>query len=56
MFPLSFVGKAVLTLSHGNAAPESFFSVNNALLANKGKKHCVKNGERSHPHFSSMKN
>jgi len=29
---LSFVGKAALTLSHGNAAPERGFSVNNALL------------------------
>jgi len=29
---LSFVGKAALTLSHGNAAPERGFSVNNALV------------------------
>ena len=29
---LSFVGKAALTLSHGYAAPERGFSVNNALL------------------------
>ena len=29
---LSFVGKAALTLSHGNAAPERGFSANNALV------------------------
>lgn len=29
---LSFVGKAALTLSHGNAAPERGFSVSNALV------------------------
>ena len=29
---LTFVGKAALTLSHGNAAPERGFSVNNYYL------------------------
>ena len=32
---LSFVGKAALTLSHGNAAPERGFSVNNALVTSR---------------------
>ena len=33
---VSFVGKAALTVSHGSAAPERGFSVNNALLTKRG--------------------
>ena len=33
---LSFVAKAALTLSHRNASPERGFSVNNALMTDRG--------------------
>jgi len=33
---LSFVAKAALTLSHSNASPERGFSVNNALMTDRG--------------------
>ena len=32
---LSYVAKAALSLSHGNASPERGFSVNNSLLTNQ---------------------